>query len=105
VPEARRDEASRLQVDRAGREISWCGRSLPLSAREFDLLALLAADTGRVWTFAALTEQVWRRPYLGDDESVVSAVKRLRRRLSTVTADLRIASVRGIGYRLATGGA
>ncbi len=102
VPAVPLDDAPRLHVDRAGRQISWCGRALPLSAREFDLLALLAADPGRVWTFAALTEQVWRRPYLGDDESVVSAVKRLRRRLASVTGDLRVASVRGIGYRLAT---
>ena len=97
-------DAPRLDVDRAGRQISWCGRPLPLSARGVRPAgAARGGSPGRVWTFAALTEQVWQRPYLGDDESVVSAVKRLRRRLASVTGDLRVASVRGIGYRLATG--
>jgi DNA-binding response OmpR family regulator len=43
---------------------------------------------------------VWSRDYLGDDDSVASAVKRLRRRLAGATRAVRVESVRGIGYRL-----
>lgn len=89
-----------LLIDSSLREATWRGRALELSTRDFDLLATLVSDGGRVWTFSDLTEAVWRRPYLGDVEAVVSAVKRLRRRLASVTSELAVASIRGVGYRL-----
>ena len=90
-----------LRLDNNLREASWRSRPIELSARQFDLLATLAGAGNRVWTFAELTETVWRRPYLGDVDAVASAVKRLRRRLQDVTPELAVASVRGVGYRIA----
>ncbi|MFC8796090.1 winged helix-turn-helix domain-containing protein [Promicromonospora sp. NPDC057138] len=91
--------AGPLLVDLAGREVTALGRRVYLSAREFDLLATLALEAGRVWSFAELTARVWQLPYLGDSDPVTSAVKRLRKRLAPVR-DVEVASVRGVGYRL-----
>lgn len=91
--------AGPLLVDLAGREVTALGRRIYLSAREFDLLATLALEAGRVWSFAELTARVWQLPYLGDSDPVTSAVKRLRKRLAPVR-DVEVASVRGVGYRL-----
>jgi hypothetical protein len=91
--------AGPLFVDLAGREVTARGRRVYLSAREFDLLATLALEAGRVWSFADLTARVWQLPYLGDSDPVTSAVKRLRKRLAPVR-DVEVASVRGVGYRL-----
>ena len=91
--------AGPLLVDLAGREVTALGRRVYLSAREFDLLATLALEAGRVWSFAELTARVWQLPYLGDSDQVTSAVKRLRKRLAPVR-DVEVASVRGVGYRL-----
>lgn len=91
--------AGPLLVDLAGREVIALGRRVYLSAREFDLLATLALEAGRVWSFAELTARVWQLPYLGDSDPVTSAVKRLRKRLAPVR-DVEVASVRGVGYRL-----
>ncbi|WP_420112035.1 winged helix-turn-helix domain-containing protein [Pseudactinotalea sp.] len=88
-----------LLVDPAVREVSIAGRLLHLSPREFDLLAALASEIERVWSFAELTRRVWHTAYLGAPDVVTSAVKRLRKRLDPGTG-LEIASVRGIGYRL-----
>ncbi|CAM3423422.1 winged helix-turn-helix domain-containing protein [Occultella aeris] len=88
-----------LQVNLATREVTIRGRRVHLSIREFDLLAALASETDRVWSFAELTANVWRTGYLGDSDVVVSTVKRLRRRLLAAEG-LEVASVRGIGYRL-----
>ncbi|MBE1607676.1 winged helix-turn-helix domain-containing protein [Actinopolymorpha pittospori] len=90
-----------LRLDESLREASWHARPIELSARQFDLLATLARAGDRVWSFAELTETVWQRPYVGDLDAVASAVKRLRRRLNLVTGELTVASVRGVGYRLA----
>ncbi|WP_460626335.1 winged helix-turn-helix domain-containing protein [Intrasporangium mesophilum] len=91
--------AGPLAIDLAGREVTADGKTLHLSAREFDLLALLASDVGRVWSFAALTEGVWGTDYLGDREQLTSTVKRLRRRLG-VGSGCEVRSVHGVGYRL-----
>jgi len=93
-------ECGKLRLDADLREAAWCGMLLPLSAREFDLLFALTCDPGRVWTFAELTTHVWNRPYLGDTDAVVSAVKRLRRQVRDVTDSVLVESVRGVGYRI-----
>lgn len=88
-----------LSVDLATREVTVHGQHVHLSVREFDLLATLASEVDRVWSFAELTAHVWRTGYLGDPDPVTSAVKRLRKRLRPVRG-LEVASVRGVGYRL-----
>jgi DNA-binding response OmpR family regulator len=93
-------ECGKLRLDADRREATWRGRPLPLPSREFDLLTALCSDPGRVWTFAELTTQVWKRPFLGDTEAVVSAVKRLRRQLRLATDAVLVESVRGTGYRI-----
>jgi two-component system, OmpR family, response regulator MtrA len=93
-------ECGKLRLNADLREATWGGTALPLSAREFDLLFSLSCDPGRVWTFAELTTHVWNRPYLGDTDAVVSAVKRLRRQIREVTGSVLVESVRGVGYRL-----
>jgi two-component system, OmpR family, response regulator MtrA len=100
VPTHRVVEFGKLRLDADLRETTWRGSPVPLSAREFDLLFALTRDPGRVWTFAQLTTHVWERPYLGDIEAVVSAVKRLRRQLRAAAPGVAVESVRGVGYRL-----
>ncbi|WP_146241378.1 winged helix-turn-helix domain-containing protein [Actinokineospora spheciospongiae] len=97
-------ECGGLRLDPGSRSATWHGAPLALSAREFDLLSALAGEPGRVWTFAELTTHVWGRPYVGDTQAVVSAVKRLRRQLRAAPADLGVESVRGVGYRVAVPG-
>lgn len=89
-----------LVIDRGLREVAVDGRGVDMSAREFDLLQLLAGDTGKVWTFADIVEAVWDVEYLGDTDMLFSAVKRLRRRLAAVGGGVQVVSVRGIGFRL-----
>jgi two-component system response regulator MtrA len=100
IPTHRVVEFGKLRLDADLRETLWRGSPVPLSAREFDLLFALTRDPGRVWTFAELTTHVWERPYLGDIEAVVSAVKRLRRQLRAAAPGVLVESVRGVGYRL-----
>lgn len=88
-----------LQIDIRAREVAMKGRPVHLSAREFDLLTLLASDLGRVWSFSALTRQVWGSDYAGDRERLTSTVKRLRKRLGSM-AGCEVRSVHGVGYRL-----
>lgn len=90
-----------LELDLTARGVRWGDRRLDLTAHEFDLLAALAEDPGRVWTFGDLVTRVWGSTFYGDLAAVHSAVKRLRKKLRQSGLEVGIESVRGIGFRLA----
>lgn len=75
------------------------GEPLPLTSREFDLLAFLLANTGRAFTRAELMEQVWGWSF-GDQSTVTVHVRRLREKVEPdPTAPSRLKTVWGVGYR------
>ena len=75
--------------------------TLNLTRLEFDLLYHLLSNAGRVMTRERLLEQAWGYDFAGDTRAVDSAVKRLRAKLRTATANAdSIEAVRGVGYRI-----
>jgi two-component system response regulator MprA len=91
-------EAGALRLDPDTREVSSGGRSLDLTAREFDLLAFLMQAPGRVFTREQIYEAVWGYTYLGDSKVIDYFVSSLRRKLGGGTDDSPIRTVRGVGY-------
>ncbi|MDP8923127.1 MAG: helix-turn-helix domain-containing protein, partial [Chloroflexota bacterium] len=76
------------------------GEVVPLTAREFSLLAALAGHPGRVFTRSQLLERVWGSEFY-DDHVVEVHVGNLRRKLEDDPARPRwVQTVRGVGYRL-----
>ncbi len=86
-----------LLVTPAERCCSVDGESLPLTALEFELLALMVANHGRVYSKATLEERLYdeRGPASNAVEALVS---RLRAKLADAGLDQVIETVRGIGY-------
>lgn len=72
--------ASALHFDRDGRRVWLGGRLLNLGGRAFDLLAALADEPGAVWSARALTERVWPRQCVADNNLRVH-IATLRRQL------------------------
>lgn len=99
VPDVTPIRVGRLTIDPPAREVLSGERLVRLSAREFDLLRLLATDVHRVWPFASLVQKLWHTDYLGDHDQLASTVKRLRKRLGP-DAGCAVQSVHGVGYRL-----
>lgn len=90
-----------LAVDTRSREASIDGRELELSPREFELLAYLASQPGRVVTKRELLTEVWRLPYGGADKTVDVHLSWLRRKLGeTAQAPRYLVTVRGVGVKL-----
>lgn len=92
-------EFGALTIDAAAREARIAGATVRLTAREFDLLALLASDPERVFRKAELLADLWGYE-AGSTRTVDSHVSRLRRRLGEHGVAL-IRTQWGIGYRLA----
>lgn len=89
-----------LHLDTARREVTADGVAVVTTALEFDLLAALAAQPGRVFSRAQLLESVWGWDYVGDDRVVDVHVRNLRRALGDDANDPRfIGTVRNVGYR------
>jgi DNA-binding response OmpR family regulator len=68
-----------------------------LTPKEFDLLALLAADAGAVVTRRRILEAVWDTSWFGPTRTIDVHVAALRKKLG---APGWIETVRGIGFRL-----
>ena len=88
------DTGSRRLVDAQGREV-------PLTAGEFDLLAVFAAHPGRVLSRDFLLEQTRGREAAPFDRTIDVQIGRLRKKVEIDVDDPRIIkSVRGAGYIL-----
>lgn len=79
------------------RETLLDGRSLDLTAREFELLHTFLAAPGRVFTREMLLAKLWGYDFYGDERVVDSHIKNLRHKLERDY----IETVRGVGYRAA----
>ncbi len=86
-----------LVLDPTGFTASLAGEPLPLSRREFDLLALLVRHPGRTFTRGFLLDRAWGPDYDGLDRAVDTQMVRLRRKLGGFGQ--RIEAVWGPGYR------
>ena len=88
-----------LVVDPAARTARRGDADLPLTGREFDLLAFLLAHPGRAYNRAELLAEVWGWEF-GDQSTVTVHVRRLREKIEPdPTHPRRIATVWGTGYR------
>ena len=102
VSRRRRVEApvgtGRVFIDRARRRVTVDGVEIELTAKEFDLLAVLAEEPGRVVSRQELFSRVWDPVWHGTGKTLDVHVSAVRRKLGD--PDL-IETVRGVGYRLA----
>ncbi|MFL1382130.1 MULTISPECIES: response regulator transcription factor [unclassified Nocardiopsis] len=89
-----------ISLDR--REATLAGRPLDLSRREFDLLAHLAGNVGRVVPRRELVEAVWHQhPLAGHDQTIDVHVSWLRRKLGESAGNPRyLRTVRGVGLKM-----
>lgn len=97
-------EVGDVAVDPERHEVFVRGKQLELPLKEFDLLELLLTNAGRVLTRDALIDQVWGSDYVGDTKTLDVHVKRLRSKIEDDPSNpCRIVTIRGLGYKYATG--
>lgn len=88
-----------LLIDTAQRSVFKNGRATVLTAKEFDLLVMLARNPGRVFSREGLLSVVWGEDYPGDIRTVDVHVRRLREKLETDDANPEyILTKWGVGY-------
>ncbi|WP_055421390.1 response regulator transcription factor [Streptomyces pactum] len=102
VRDARRPvvQVADLRIDPTARTAHLGGRELPLTRREFDLLAYLAANADQVISRQRILAEVWQQPYV-EDQTVDVHLSALRRKMGEQARKPRyLHTVRGIGIKL-----
>jgi DNA-binding response OmpR family regulator len=89
-----------LRVDPAARRVEVRGEPVRLTAREYELVALLATDPARVFTMEELLREVWGSRGGGSVRTVNSHASRARCKLREAGAEGFIVNCHAHGYRL-----
>ena len=89
-----------VSIDFVAHEVKRDGRVIALTRLEFDLLAALAREPGRVFTRDALLSEVWGYRQTSDTRLVNVHVQRLRYKIERDPDNPELVmTVRGVGYR------
>lgn len=100
----RRMHVGDLELDLITRQVSRAGRIIVLAPREFELLAYLMSNGGRVVSRDMLIHDLWPQLERGThvDNVIDVHVGRLRRKVDSHAAAPLIHTIRGLGFRIST---
>ena len=102
--EKKADTAGRIQagdmtIERDNRRVYIEGREINLTAKEFDVLELLATHPNQVYSREKLLTMVWGADYPGDARTVDVHIRRLREKVETKSSEPKYVHTKwGVGY-------
>ncbi len=98
--EAEKLISGNLRIDLQRFKVVVDGREVECTPKEFELLKLLAAHPGRVFSREDLLTKIWGYEYLGDTRTVDVHIRHLRQKIENDPSNPEhIETLRGIGYR------
>ncbi|SHM44983.1 response regulator transcription factor [Cryptosporangium aurantiacum] len=89
-----------VRIDVERREVTVDGEAVPLTRKEFNLLAMLARQPGIVFTRSRILAEVWDSAWVGNQRTLEVHVAAVRAKLGVAGV---IETVRGVGYRFPAG--
>ncbi len=92
-----------FRLDLQSRRAFSNGGELPLTVKEFDVLALLDKHRGAVVTREKLMDEVWDENWFGSTKTLDVTIGRLRQKLDESGGGAQVVTVRGVGFRLEDG--
>ena len=99
APEKSRLTLGNTEINLACYEVRVAGEAVVMSPKEVEILHLMAAHPGQVFTREQLLDSIWGFDFDGDDRVVDTSVKRIRKKLPE-GCSLQLKSVYGVGYKL-----
>lgn len=90
-----------IDIDKLSHTVSVEGKEIKLTAKEFEILYLLAKHRGRVFSSELIFERVWNEPGGGSNQTVMVHISNLRDKLeAAVPGETIIQTVWGVGYKI-----
>ena len=90
-------EVGGIRLDRSARRVQIRAEIVELRPKEFDLLALLMAEAGRVVTREQIMERIWDEHWFGSTKTLDMHILTIRKKIASATG--RITTLRHVGYR------
>ena len=88
-----------MVIEQDNRRVTIAGREIRLTAKEFDVLELLATHPGQVYSREKLLTMVWGADYPGDERTVDVHIRRLREKVELNSSEPRYVHTKwGMGY-------
>ena len=88
-----------MRIDRESRRVFIEGHEVNLTAKEFDVLELLATNPGKVYSRDKLLNLVWGYEYPGDARTVDVHIRRLREKIEKIPSNPKYVHTKwGVGY-------
>ncbi|MCR5467642.1 MAG: response regulator transcription factor [Lachnospiraceae bacterium] len=92
-------ETGELKIDCDSRRVYISGREMNLTAKEFDIIELLAKNPNKVYSREKLLEMIWGKDYPGDARTVDVHVRRLREKVEENPSEPTYIHTKwGVGY-------
>lgn len=89
-----------IEIDVAKRSIYRNGQELKLTFIEFEILLLLARNAGMIFSKEQIYDIVWKEPYSGDYNIVMSHIRNIREKIEDdPSKPAYIQTMWGVGYR------
>ncbi|RUS56978.1 transcriptional regulator [Kurthia sp. 3B1D] len=93
-----------LTIHTASGDVYFQGKAVELSAQVYQLLLFFAKHPNQLFTKSQLYENVWQDAYLGEDNTVMVHIRKLRQKIEDNPSNPeRIVTVRGLGYKFVPG--
>ncbi len=89
-----------LEINKINHTVTVEGLDIQLTSREFDILYLLAAQPGRVFSAEELFQLVWKEKYYVSNNTVMVHISNLRDKLEKALGYKLIQTVWGVGYKI-----
>lgn len=96
-------DPSGLRIDTDARRVMLADTEVALTAKEFDVLALLAAHRDKVVPREQLMSEVWDENWFGSTKTLDVTIGRLRNKLEEAGSSDKVIAIRGVGFRLEAG--
>lgn len=91
-----------LEVDLFGRRVIAGGEEVELTAKEFDVLGLLASSPGRVYSREQIMRHLWDGDFFGETRAADVHIQHVRKKIEPDAKNPRyLLTVRGVGYKFA----
>lgn len=90
-----------LKIDLKGHVVYSGDKLVKLTAKEFEVLELLAQNRGQVFNSKSIYESIWKEEFLENDSTIMTHIKNLRAKLGDNSRNPRyIKTVWGVGYKI-----
>ena len=88
-----------IEIDSSNRQVYRDGKEIKTTFKEFEILYLLASNPGRVFSKEQIYDMIWKEPYLGDYNIVMSHIHHIREKIEDdPSRPVYIQTVWGVGY-------